>query len=124
MGIPAGRFKLQAMARFYHPHDTREFSVGEGGSVDLGRLGLEPCGSLILSVTGEAGSSIDTYRAVIGGKDGPRWRRQTLSDNRQLCDQLPTGRVPLEISAEGFKTHKQEVELRPGEPTELAIVLM
>ncbi|MEW6741932.1 MAG: sigma-70 family RNA polymerase sigma factor [Planctomycetota bacterium] len=123
LGIPAGRFKLQAMARVHHTHHTAAFSVGEGATVDLGRLGLEPCGSLILKVTDDAGATIESYRVVVAGKDVPSWRRQTLADNRQLCDQLATGRVPLEISAEGFKTHKQEIELRAGEPSELAIVL-
>jgi hypothetical protein len=124
-GVPPGRCTLYVHAMGYFGYNSKPIRVPEDGVLDLGRIPLKPSGFLDLKVTDRAGNPAGICRAYCNGICiGRRTQDQKrIADHHRLYWRLPTGEVKIRVEPYGCTPKEQFVNLLPGEPVELHMVV-
>ena len=123
-GVPAGDYMLLVRAYGYLESTTGPYRLGEGETLDVGEVLLDPGGILVLEVVNNAGEAVTGYELLCNGKEVYTWHRNELSPGRFRYPWLPPGPATLVISAEGYLPSESSLVLTPGEPVEAKIVLI
>lgn len=123
-GIPEGDYRLTVKANGYAQYTSEQPIHHPGtGVVDLGRIELEPCGTLELEVVDEAGASVAEYELYVNDTLYPRWQRLPLEGGWIGLSPLPLGKVTVEVRAEGFWPVVKELDFAAGAPTRERFVM-
>jgi hypothetical protein len=89
--------------------------------VDLGKLFLDPCGSLHLEVVDQNDNPMKTFSVYLNEE-----KLETKSyypPGKQIFEGLAPGPAKIKVKAKGFSTEEVETLLKPGEPRKLKVVL-
>lgn len=127
-GVPPGDFLLLVDFRGYATRIVGGRALEDGEELDLGRVTLEPCGSLILDIELADRDRIEHFHLVADGKTSCPLSASApiteLPDGRFFCDKLPVGLFRISIEERGYRRQVFEVDLRAGQPLELTTVLL
>jgi hypothetical protein len=122
-GVPEGEYQLTITARGFQQYAADPFHCTGRSNVNLGRIGLEPCGVLDLEVVGMDGQPIPSFQVLWGGETLPSYRREDLGDGRYRYYDLPLGEVTVEVVADGYAGAIDTLTLEAGQPAEARLVL-
>lgn len=119
-GIPAGEYRLKIEISGYHIHCFAPFTLKEGEELDVGKIGLEPCGLLDLQVVDREGKPVEWYDLFCNGeKCTYKWSNPP----GLLWEKLPLGNVMLRIHKKGFKDRVVTMNLEPYQEAEASVVM-
>ncbi|MBU0755007.1 MAG: carboxypeptidase-like regulatory domain-containing protein [Planctomycetes bacterium] len=123
VGVHEGEYTLTAHARGYTGVTIKKSSVKGGEMKEVGSIGLDPCGVLKLEVVDTSGEPIDPVRIICNGKEVHEFNRENTGPGQWQCPELPIGNVSLLVSAEGYVAKETTLDLKPGQPAKLRIML-
>jgi hypothetical protein len=117
--VPRGDYILWVVALGYKKYKSRPFYLGEGRTLDVGEVHLEPAGILELEMVDEDGKPIDipmiyNFTVLANGENVDYYQRKMLAPGKCGCYSLPIGDVKITVKKEGYKDKVITVHLEPG----------
>ncbi len=122
-GIAAGRYLVTVESGGLTLVRTEPFEVGAGEEVDLGRLASSVPGSLAVVCTPPHGSAREPSAIRVENLALLLSRPLVHESGSWHVSGLEPGRYRLSTQGVGLATHQEELEIRPGEETRLALEL-
>jgi protocatechuate 3,4-dioxygenase beta subunit len=120
--LSSGRYELLIRSDWYFEHHTDVFALSDGESLDFGKIGLTPCGTLLLKVHDENGQPVPSFEVYLEGEIKVD-RYYGTRKNEWIYENLPPGKMVIKIVAIGFLEYIEEIELEAAKPLELSVVL-
>lgn len=121
-GVPAGTLQLTVSALGYIDSRSEAFDF-DGGELDVGRVVLHPCGIVDLEVFTEDDRPVSDFEVLCGDIKLSNRNRQYLSPGKYRYYQVPLGPTEMQIEAEGFSPQTHYIDLTPGTPEYVRIIL-
>lgn len=123
--MPKGKYRVYIGATGYKETWTETFVHAGSSDLDLGKIGLEPCGAFVLEVVDSDGEPVEPFEVTGNGLNLIRQVRDK-QESGIYCytyGNLPLGALTIEVSARGFETATRKLELEPAVPSEIRVVL-
>lgn len=130
IGIPAGDFVLEIQTPNYTLFQ-KPFTLKEGERLDLGDIRLKPGGMMDLQVVDAKGSAVSSYIVTCRDRLLGLGEHLAAPINPTTLDPIPTtrysslpvGPVKFRIKAEGHLDREVTLNLQPGMPQDVRVVL-
>ena len=122
-GLPEGKFDLVVSARGYSRHHSGKFSLSEGQNMDMGMIGLEPCGVLMLDVKDELGQRVEHFKVYYEENLVSYYFGESANQSFWRYYDLPLGTATVEVIADGYKNETIFINLEYGQTKEMNVVL-
>gem|GEM_PF-3066963 len=100
--LPPGTYQLYIDALGYWEYESETITIGEGKTIDLGTIQLEPCGTLELTLVDSIGRHI-TKACVFLDEKPLSPKTQLRSRPQWLFDKLPSGTLTCRITSIGYE---------------------
>lgn len=123
LGVPEEDCYVSVMATGFWRYESKAFHHPGAGDIDLGRVMLDPCGVLKLVVKNPEGDPITPCLVYLDGCREFPDKKRLATDGILAFDSLQFGMTRLEIKSLGFRSWEEFVDLPPGKPLELEIIL-
>lgn len=125
-GIRAGRYQFCAAVFGYEFFRSDLFSFEPGESLDMGRVLLEPVGTMEIEVTDRAGNPLRFHASWEGQKGYISMfghDRLPLSPGKTLFSDLPFGPLDVKVSAFGYEPKTITLEIERTRRARAVVVL-
>lgn len=108
---PSGTFKVEIKAMGCYPYLSEPITLSNNKKVDLGKISLTPCGSVILQIWDQNGDVVKYPEFFVNGKNLEKGAYTALEEGVFQINRLPLGPVKIIIRSNLYVDDISQSEL-------------